>query len=1385
MLIKLNKEEFKVSSQEFNKVHHDRFQNLHIIPELGICERIISLIEELSCLNIDNCIFSNITQGGFIPIKCSNTYKNIHLLYNSYIYDKENFENIKYNIEKYKIQNISFNTNEELSNCLYFSSESFDFKQCKKYNFPIMLIKYNQNISNYFCYELVNSGFSLYIPNKLHNLFIKEFHYYIKPGNKLVYDNLINLCVMVKNGGDLFKEMLIENLDIIDRWTILDTGSTDNTIENVNNILVGKKKGRLYQEPFINFRDSRNRCLDLAGTECKYNLMLDDTYISRGNLRNFLEEIRGDQNGDSYSLTIKSTDVEYLSNRITKSKNKLRYIYTMHEIIQDADNLNIGVPTYVTHIEDKTNTFMSDRSDARKQYDLKCLYEMIDETPDEPRHVYYIAQTYKMMKNYKKASEYYYKRAFHKNKGFDQEQFDALFEFARTNLLYGNSDWGFLERYFKLCTFLQPTRPEGDFFIAVHYYTIGKKEIAFEYFKRAHKIGFPSHQQYSLKPTINYLYTPFYLAELCYLYDDHKLGLECTNLYFYHNKPDAEHYKIMTDWHHIYVNLNKLIQIRGPIIINDNPIFCFIADGGFTKWSGKNILTSGVGGSETWVIEMARYIKQLTNFDVYVFCNCEENEIFEGVKYHKLNEYFEFISKYQIKYCFISRFSEYIPVTIKSNVENIYVILHDIVLSGSIIPIDNKIKNIFCLTESHKNDYLMQFPQFGDRMFSLHYGIDFTNFLIGTNNEKIKNSFIYSSFPNRGLITLLKMWPYIQFKYPDATLNIFTDVNNQWANNNFPEELKEIRTILDLYKTQYPNIVNRGWVDKKTLAQYWKKSQIWFYPCKFKETFCLTALEAAITKTLAITNDLGSLVDTVGDRGVIIPGNTFSKEWIDEALSKIIDYLDNPNKIKEKVERNFEWALKHSWKDRCKYFLENFVFNDNSNPNIELIITEKNDNNPLNKIDKVYYINLKEREDRKNHFLQQCNKVNISNDKIQRFEAINGSNYSFSHDELLLFDNCNYKTSQKVKSIMGNQLSHFKIFQEMIIQNYNYIIVCQDDIVFKENFCNYIDELIEDVIDDCEIIFFGFHKFAIRDVFLPWDLYNDEDLVPSITINRNLCKLKSSFDDSINCNNSLGYILTLNGAKNFVNHIYQKGFTFATDFEYNSYLIKKNIFYTSKNVLATSNPNLGSDIFDNIYNKKVNENNINYNNYFLNYYGQFNWSNDFPDNTNSKLQFVKNLTNFTQYNDFNVIEIGCFVGTSIISILQYMTKNIKKVVAIDSWEDPIVENIFIDNLKKSGYTNTNISLRPLKGVSLHLLMQLIKENNSFDFIHITQTHNSVNLFMDLFLSWNLLSINGILAINNIYNKETITKNINEFLDSKKNEYENVESNTTIFIKKKV
>jgi hypothetical protein len=119
------------------------------------------------------------------------------------------------------------------------------------------------------------------------------------------YDNLINLCIMVKNGGDTFETVLRENLDLVDRWTVLDTGSTDGTQEVVRRVLGQAKRGQLFEEPFVNFRDSRNRCLDLAGTSCKYNIMLDDTYVVRGagRLREFLEEVRGDEFASSFCLT--------------------------------------------------------------------------------------------------------------------------------------------------------------------------------------------------------------------------------------------------------------------------------------------------------------------------------------------------------------------------------------------------------------------------------------------------------------------------------------------------------------------------------------------------------------------------------------------------------------------------------------------------------------------------------------------------------------------------------------------------------------------------------------------------------------------------------------------------------------------------------------------------------------------------------------------------------------------------------------------------------------------------------------------------------------------------------------------------------------------------
>ncbi len=782
--------------------------------------------------------------------------------------------------------------------------------------------------------KITNTDLYLYIPNNKYDEFVNNFHYYLTKEGLLDYDNLNHLCIMVKNGGDQFENMLLENINYFDRWTILDTGSSDNTVDIINRVLVGKKKGNLYEEPFINFRDSRNRLLDLAGSSCKFITMLDDTYIIKGNLRKFLNCVRGDQYSSSFTLFIQSDDTIYGSNRIIKSNSGLRYIHRIHEVITDKNNINIVIPKEVSFIEDKRFDYMEKRTLDRKQLDLKLLYEEVSENPNDPRAYYYLAQTYNVLEEYEKALHYFKKRAEFTNSGFNQERIDALFEAARIMNFKLNKPWDECEEMYNICYTADQSRPEALYFIGIHYYLENYIDIAYNYFKKAFEVGFPIHCQYSLKPTLSFHFLPKFLCKICYDMNDYSLGKAAAELFLSNNTANDDSYNEVFSWYKIYEKLTvnaETVNLKVP----EKPILCFHADGGFNNWSGSSILTIGVGGSETYIIEMARYIQRSGVFNVYVFCNCAEEENFEGVVYKPLNDYYLFIKNNYIHTCIVSRYSEYLPVTFKGYTENVYLVVHDLTTTGIVIPVDKKLKKIFCLTEWHVSYFTNIFTSLKDITVPFYYGIDFEKFKVESDTtvtKKQEYKFIYSSFPNRGLLPLLQMWPKIYEYQPLASLHIYSDVNGEWVNSVEKEMMEEIRNLMKNYDvdSNKMNIYYYGWVNKNTLAKSWITADIWFYPCTFMETFCLTALEAAITKTLVITNDLAALQNTVGNRGVIIKDNPYNAVWKEEALRKIKKYLDPVNKKMKNdlIERNYLWASKMSWDSQAKKLLDEYILQE-------------------------------------------------------------------------------------------------------------------------------------------------------------------------------------------------------------------------------------------------------------------------------------------------------------------------------------------------------------------------------------------------------------------------------------------------------------------------
>ena len=76
-------------------------------------------------------------------------------------------------------------------------------------------------------------------------------------------DKLLELVMIVKDSGEVLRECLKENKKYIDYWTIVDTGSKDNTCHIIQEELKDIP-GKLHHTEFIDFAQARNKSLELT-----------------------------------------------------------------------------------------------------------------------------------------------------------------------------------------------------------------------------------------------------------------------------------------------------------------------------------------------------------------------------------------------------------------------------------------------------------------------------------------------------------------------------------------------------------------------------------------------------------------------------------------------------------------------------------------------------------------------------------------------------------------------------------------------------------------------------------------------------------------------------------------------------------------------------------------------------------------------------------------------------------------------------------------------------------------------------------------------------------------------------------------------------------------
>lgn len=319
--------------------------------------------------------------------------------------------------------------------------------------------------------------------------------------------------------------------------------------------------------------------------------------------------------------------------------------------------------------------------------------------------------------------------------------------------------------------------------------------------------------------------------------------------------------------------------------------------------------TKGVGGSETALIEVARHMKKLTGRRVIVFNTRESRkDSTSGVEYRPAQEMYEYFTKFRPDLHIAWRHN------VKLTDAKTYLWCHDLMTPGA--ETHSVYNKILCLSKFHENYVQIQQQIPREKIHVTRNGVNASRFT--GNREKNPNKIVWPSSPDRGLKeAILIVEEARKMSLKDLELHVYYGMDNlyKYGLASLGDELKAM-----FHKHDW--IHYHGNIDQKTLAREMESAAIWLYPADFIETYCITAVEAAMAGCYSLVREVGALRDTVkpfADKGwaeLIFSEAKTEDERILWA-GKLVTAIDF--KLWEKVDAR---GMDYSWEGVAKDFIE-------------------------------------------------------------------------------------------------------------------------------------------------------------------------------------------------------------------------------------------------------------------------------------------------------------------------------------------------------------------------------------------------------------------------------------------------------------------------------
>lgn len=338
--------------------------------------------------------------------------------------------------------------------------------------------------------------------------------------------------MIVKNEAPVIRRCLASVMPFIDRWCIVDTGSTDYT-QTIVCEFMAYMPGSFHERPWVNFGHNRTEAMKLAQeheTDFTFVIDADETLdIPEGFERPFLDR-------DSYMLTARYGGSRYQRNQLVRSLLPWRWEGVVHEYLTCSNpSVTHGALDWPQIVVSHDGARAHDPSTYIK--DAKLLETALRKEPSNARNQFYLAQSYRDAGWVKKAISAYQKRT--KMGGWEEEVLIAKFEIGRMLALL--KEWpeaidAYLRAYNQ-----QPNRAESLFNLAMHYHHAGQNEVAYLFMQRAMLIPMPDTGRLFVDASVYDYLLPLEFAVVCYWTGRHEEAVTTADKLLASGKLPVEH----------------------------------------------------------------------------------------------------------------------------------------------------------------------------------------------------------------------------------------------------------------------------------------------------------------------------------------------------------------------------------------------------------------------------------------------------------------------------------------------------------------------------------------------------------------------------------------------------------------------------------------------------------------------------------------------------------------------------------------------------------------------------------------------------------------------------------------------------------------------------